>query len=106
MRGLEAVLSSFVACGRAAQDAVDAAVRRAAPPKAIPTRKVDRAAIGRGFSDPRQRAGTKRLAITLDDATFARVRAHALANKISAAAAARELIERGASAEKEGVVAS
>lgn len=63
-------------------------------PKVIPFRRVAAAKIGRGFEDPRQRAGTKRIAITVDDATFERVRERAVARNISFAAAARELIER------------
>jgi len=51
-----------------------------------------------GFVDPRQRAGTKRIAVTIDDATFARVAAFAAAEEVSFAAAARLLIERGCAA--------
>lgn len=79
------------------------AFERAAPkrPKSIPPRRVEPAEIGRGFVDPRQRAGVRRLAITLDDATFDRVRGHAAARRISFAAAARELIERGISVDQQ-----
>lgn len=69
-------------------------------PKAIPFRRVPAAMVGRGFEDPRQRAGTKRIAITVDDATFERVRERAVARNISFAAAARELIERGCAAQE------
>jgi hypothetical protein len=82
------------------------AIERAAPkrPKSIAVRRVEANDVGRGFVDPRQREGVRRLAITLDDDTFNRVRRHATARHISFAAAARELIERGFSAKSnEGV---
>jgi hypothetical protein len=63
-------------------------------PAAIPARRVAAATIGSGFVDPRQREGTRRIALTLDEPTFARVRDYAAANELSFAAAARALIER------------
>ena len=50
--------------------------------------------IARGFSDPRQRPGTKRVVITLDDADFERVRAYATRRNMTFAAAVRELINK------------
>jgi hypothetical protein len=63
--------------------------------KAIAARPRKTASLPSGFADPRQREGTRRIALTLDDATFARVRKRADKNNISFAAAARELIELG-----------
>jgi hypothetical protein len=63
--------------------------------KPIEARPVDPANIGRGFADPRHRDGTKRIAVTVDDDLFERVRNFATAGRISFAAAARQLIERG-----------
>lgn len=49
----------------------------------------------KGFADPRQRKGTRRLAVTFDDALFARVNALARADQVSTSEKARQLIERG-----------
>jgi hypothetical protein len=53
------------------------------------------AVTAQGFVDPRQRAGTRRIAVTLDQQTFDRIQARAKAEHISFAEAARNLIERG-----------
>jgi hypothetical protein len=64
-------------------------------PKAIAARKVDPGALPSGFIDPRQRDGTRRIALTLDQPTFDRVRDYAAKHKVSFAAAARALIAQG-----------
>jgi hypothetical protein len=63
--------------------------------KVIAVRHVAPDAVGRGFVDPHHRQGAKRLTVTLDDPTFERVRDFAANKRVSFAAAARELIERG-----------
>lgn len=73
--------------------------RRAAtaPSRPVELRRVDVGSIGRGFADP-QHPGKRRIVVTIDEATFERVRALAITSEISLAAAARQLIERGFSA--------
>jgi hypothetical protein len=66
----------------------------AGPAKPLVERKLPAAMIGRGFSDPRQKAGLKRIVVTVDEATFERVRAQALDARISVAAMVRRLIGR------------
>lgn len=61
---------------------------------AIAPRRVNPSDIGRGFADP-QHPGMKRIVVTVDAATFERVRALSIANEISLAAAVRLLVERG-----------
>jgi hypothetical protein len=72
------------------------AADKAARPQSIAARRVAPADLPRGFIDPRQREGTRRIALTLDQPTFDRVRDHAAKHAISFAAAARALIEAGA----------
>ena len=55
---------------------------------------VDPASIGRGFADP-QHPGMRRIVVTVDQATFERVRARAVVRQVSIAAAVRGSIERG-----------
>jgi hypothetical protein len=69
--------------------------------KPIPIRHVPAVAIARGFADPRQRAGSRRIVVTIDAAGFERVRVHAAAAGIPFAAAVRQLIERGLAAAPE-----
>lgn len=77
----------------------EAAPQKPARPKQIADRRAN-GALPRGFIDPRQREGTRRIALTLDQLTFDRVRDHAGARNISFAAAARELIERATAPSK------
>jgi hypothetical protein len=75
------------------------ALRRTPPAAVLKVRNMDSAAIGRGFADP-QHPGMRRIVVTVDEATFERVRARAVARKVSLAAAVRGLIERGFAAEE------
>ncbi|MGH6875933.1 MAG: hypothetical protein ACREHV_01000 [Rhizomicrobium sp.] len=78
--------------------AIFAAEKMPLRPAAIAARR-PAGTIASGFVDPRQREGTRRIALTLDQPTFERVRDRAARNNVSFAAAARQLIEAGAAKE-------
>jgi len=69
------------------------------PAKTITAKRVTPRAIGCGFADPRQRPGTRRLVVTAEAETFARIRAYAAARGIPFAAAVRALIAAGLAAD-------
>jgi dihydropteroate synthase len=68
---------------------------RSAP---IPIRHVKASLVGKGFVDPRQRKGVRRIVVTVEENTFDLVRDHAVANGIPVAEAVRRLIGTGLSA--------
>jgi hypothetical protein len=61
---------------------------------------VDPTTIGRGFRDPGNRPGLKRIVVTVDDAQFERIRAGAEAREVSLASEVRRLIEAGFKSEE------
>ena len=63
--------------------------------KPLPMRPMRAANVAQGYRDPGNRPGMKRVVVTVDDATFKRIRAQAVRSKVSFAAKVRELIQRG-----------
>lgn len=70
----------------------DAAPAPAAQP--IPVRHVATNGIGRGYDAQGYRKGVKRIVVTVDGDLFKRVRADAVASRISLAAQVREILSQ------------
>jgi hypothetical protein len=72
-----------------------AAIAPAAAAGPIPAKRLAKATIAKGYVDPGSRPGMKRVVVTVEEATFKRIRARALKQDKSFASVVRELIEAG-----------
>lgn len=68
--------------------------------KPIPTRRVAASTVARGYHDPGNRAGMKRVVVTVEDELFKRIRADAVKAGVSLAEQVRQLITQAYAAKE------
>ena len=71
------------------------ATERPARSSVIPVRRVPSNDVAHGFADPKDRAGTRRIVVRVDDATFAALKRRAGLGRISLSEAVRRTLVAG-----------